>query len=129
MPKKKLPMSNNKLMPELVFHYFDEICKIPRPSKKEGKIIAYIEEFARKHNLEYQKDDAGNLVVRKPATKGHENKQSVVLQSHLDMVCEKNSNVNHDFNNDPIQTYVDGEWLKVRAQPLALTMVLELLHS
>jgi dipeptidase D len=118
MPKKKLPMSNNKLMPELVFHYFDEICKIPRPSKKEGKIIAYIEEFARKHNLEYQKDDAGNLVVRKPATKGHENKQSVVLQSHLDMVCEKNSNVNHDFNNDPIQTYVDGEWLKAKGTTL-----------
>ncbi|HQI89526.1 MAG TPA: cytosol nonspecific dipeptidase, partial [Tenuifilum sp.] len=105
-------MSNNQLKPESVFYYFDEICKIPRPSKKEGKIIAYIEEFARKHNLEYQKDDAGNVVVRKPATKGNENKQSVVLQSHLDMVCEKNSDVSHDFNNDPIQTYVDGEWLK-----------------
>lgn len=111
-------MSNSQLKPEQVFHYFDEICKIPRPSKKEGKIIAYVEEFARNHNLEYQKDEAGNIVIRKPPTKGNENKQPVVLQSHLDMVCEKNSNVSHDFSTDPIKTYVDGDWLKAQGTTL-----------
>jgi len=111
-------MSSNQLKPELVFHYFSEICKIPRPSKKEGKIIAYIIDFAQKHNLEYRKDDAGNILVRKPASAGYENKQAVVLQSHLDMVCEKNSDINHDFNNDPIQTYTDGEWLKAKGTTL-----------
>ncbi len=116
--KKLIPMSSNQLKPELVFHYFSEICKIPRPSKKEGKIIAYIIDFAQKHNLEYRKDDAGNILVRKPASAGYENKQAVVLQSHLDMVCEKNSDINHDFNNDPIQTYTDGEWLKAKGTTL-----------
>jgi len=118
MAKNNLPMREYHLKPESVFRYFEEICKIPRPSKKEGRIIAYIEEFAHKHNLDYQKDDAGNLVIRKPATKGNENKQSVVLQCHLDMVCEKNSDVVHDFNSDPIQTYVEGEWLKAKGTTL-----------
>lgn len=113
-----LSMSNEQPKPEVIFQYFSEICKIPRPSKKEGKIIAYIEEFAQKHNLQYKKDDAGNIVIKKPATAGFENKQPVVLQSHMDMVCEKNSDIAHDFNTAPIQTYVDGEWLKAKGTTL-----------
>ncbi|QKG79737.1 aminoacyl-histidine dipeptidase [Tenuifilum thalassicum] len=111
-------MDKNQLKPELVFKFFDEICQVPRPSKKEEKIIAYIEEFAKKHNLEFHKDEAGNVLIKKPASKGYEDKVPVVLQSHLDMVCEKNSDVEHDFNKDAIQTYVDGEWLKAKGTTL-----------
>lgn len=111
-------MSTSYPKPEEVFQYFLEISKIPRPSKKEGKIISFIEEFARKHELELKKDDAGNILIKKTATPGFENRQPVVLQSHMDMVCEKNSDVNHDFTTDPIQTYIDGEWLKAKGTTL-----------
>ena len=106
------------LKPALVWKYFDEINQIPRPSKKEEKIIAYLLDFAKKHNLEVRKDDAGNVLIIKPATKGYENRSTVILQGHVDMVCEKNSDTQHDFDNDPIQTYVDGEWLKAKGTTL-----------
>jgi dipeptidase D len=77
------------LEPKRVWEFFEEICAIPRPSKKEEKIISYLEAFAREHGLEYDKDRIGNLVIRKPATAGYENRQVVILQSHVDMVCEK----------------------------------------
>ncbi|MDD5570274.1 MAG: aminoacyl-histidine dipeptidase [Bacteroidales bacterium] len=106
------------LQPEKVWNYFEEICNIPRPSKKEGKIISYLLEFGKKFNLETKKDDAGNVVIRKPASKGKENYKTVVLQSHVDMVCEKNSNVQHNFETDPIVLHIDGEWLKAKGTTL-----------
>jgi dipeptidase D len=104
--------------PQAVFGYFDEICKIPRPSKKEGKIVKYLTEFARKHSLEYKRDDAGNIVISKPATAGMENVRVVVLQSHVDMVAEKDEHVVHDFDRDPIVPYIDNGWVKARGTTL-----------
>lgn len=100
------------LKPSLVWSYFHEITAIPRPSKKEEKIIAYITGFAEKHNLQFKKDAVGNIVIFKPASLGFENLKPVCLQSHLDMVCEKNSSSHHNFDTDPIQTVVDGDWVK-----------------
>ena len=90
-------MTIKDLKPSAVWNYFYEISQIPRPSKKEGKIIAYLLDFAKKHNLEVKKDDAGNVLITKPATKGKENLPTVILQGHVDMVCEKNSGTVHDF--------------------------------
>lgn len=111
-------MDKVELKPAQVFHFFEEICKVPRPSKKEEKIIEYLKEFGKKHQLETKVDEVGNILIKKPATKGKGNLQTVVLQSHIDMVCEKNSNVEHDFLIDPIQTEIDGEWLKAKGTTL-----------
>ena len=111
-------MEKIELKPASVFHYFAEICKVPRPSKKEEKIIAYLMNFAEEQGLEAKKDEAGNILIKKPATPGLENLKTVILQSHIDMVCEKNSDSNHDFLNDPIETYIDGEWLKAKGTTL-----------
>ncbi len=106
------------LSPQVVWDYFEQITQIPRPSKKEEKIIQFLLDFGKKHGLETKRDAIGNIVIKKPATKGMENKKSVVLQSHMDMVCEKNSDVNIDFENDPIQPYIDGEWVKAKGTTL-----------
>ena len=106
------------LEPRLVWEQFDAITRVPRPSKREGKIIDYLVEFAKKHHIEYQKDAIGNVVMRKPATPGFEDRPTVILQAHMDMVCEKNSDVQHDFDNDPIQTRIDGEWVKAKGTTL-----------
>ena len=111
-------MEIKELKPELIWKYFDEITKIPRPSKKEEKIRAYLIDFANKNNLPYKEDQAGNILISKPATKGFENHKTVVLQSHMDMVCEKNNDTAHDFDNDPIQTYIDGDWVKAKGTTL-----------
>lgn len=105
-------MDITSLSPQSVWRYFHEITQVPRPSKKEGKILQYLIEFAKKHNLEYKQDEAGNLVIKKPATPGMEKRETVVLQSHVDMVCEKNTGTEFDFDNDPIRTVIDGEWLR-----------------
>lgn len=111
-------MEKNQLQPRAVFHFFDEICKVPRPSKKEGLIRDFLIAFANERNLEYKTDKAGNLLICKPATPGKENLKKVILQAHMDMVCEKNNDTVHDFERDPIQTYVDGEWLKAKGTTL-----------
>lgn len=99
------------LQPALVWAYFKEILDIPRPSKKEEKIIAYLLDFGKKQGLETLQDEIGNVLIRKPATPGFENRRSVVLQSHVDMVCEKNSDKVHDFEKDPIETYNKDGWV------------------
>lgn len=111
-------MEKKDLKPAAVFHYFEEICQVPRPSKKEEKIVAYLKEFGKKHNLETKVDEVGNVLIKKPASKGMENCKTVVLQSHVDMVCEKNNNVSHDFLTDPIETIIDGEWMKANGTTL-----------
>jgi dipeptidase D len=107
-----------QLKPERLWHYFIEICKIPRPSKKEEKIAAYLRDFALKHHLECTIDEAGNVLIHKPASPGYENRQPVILQSHLDMVCEKNSDTVHDFDIDPIIPWIDGNWVKAKGTTL-----------
>jgi dipeptidase D len=111
-------MTIRDLKPASVWNYFYEISQIPRPSKKEGKIIDYLLNFAKKHNLEVKKDEAGNVLIIKEATKGKENLPTVILQGHVDMVCEKNSGTVHDFDKDPIETYIDGDWVKAKGTTL-----------
>lgn len=111
-------MEKNELKPECVFRYFEEVCQVPRPSKKEEKIRAYLVNFAEQHGLSYKVDEAGNIIITKAATPGMENRKTVVLQSHMDMVCEKNNDTEHNFDTDPIQTYVDGEWLRAKGTTL-----------
>ncbi|MEI7662621.1 MAG: aminoacyl-histidine dipeptidase, partial [Bacteroidota bacterium] len=107
-----------QLKPDRLWHYFLEICKVPRPSKKEEQIAAYLKEFADKHKLECIVDKAGNVLIKKPASPGYENRSTVILQSHLDMVCEKNSDTRHDFDVDPIVPWVDGNWVKASGTTL-----------
>lgn len=94
-----------------VFSIFHEICKIPRESGHEENIIAYLEQFAASRGLNCQKDKAGNVLITKPGTKGMENAPTVILQSHSDMVCEKNSGIEHDFRKDPIKVTEENGWL------------------
>jgi dipeptidase D len=107
-----------ELKPTEVMKYFDEILQIPRASKKEEKILRFLIDFAKHHQLLYKQDKAGNLLISKPASRGKEKTKTVVLQSHVDMVCEKNSDIKHDFDKDPIHAYVDGEWVKARGTTL-----------
>ncbi len=107
-----------ELQPSIVWDYFGQICQVPRPSKKEEKIIDFLIQFAKKHNLSYKTDDAGNVVISKPASKGFEKMRPVVLQSHMDMVCEKNSDLVFDFDTQPIIPVVDGEWVRAEGTTL-----------
>lgn len=111
-------MEKNEMKPAEVFAIFEEICQVPRPSKREEKMIAYLKAFGEKHGLETKVDEAGNVLIRKAATPGMEGHKTVVLQAHIDMVCEKNKEVEHDFLTDPIETYIDGEWLRARGTTL-----------
>jgi dipeptidase D len=104
--------SLNELQPKLIWQYFGEILKVPRPSGKEAKIGEYVISVAKKHKLEYKKDKAGNILIMKKASPGLDNLQSVCLQSHLDMVCEKNSSSAHNFDTDPIHPYIEDGWVK-----------------
>ena len=106
------------LQPKIVWHYFNEICRIPHPSKKEQKMIEYLVNFGRTHHLETIVDDSGNVLIRKKAANGMEKRASVVLQSHIDMVTEKNSDTVHDFDRDPVIPYIDGGWVKARGTTL-----------
>lgn len=111
-------MKITDLKPEIVWKFFHQVTQVPRPSKKEGKMIEYLEAFAKEYKIAIKKDEVGNIVLSKPATPGMENCPAVVLQSHMDMVCEKNNGTVHDFDNDPIQTIVDGEWLRANGTTL-----------
>ncbi|MDP2424195.1 MAG: aminoacyl-histidine dipeptidase [Bacteroidales bacterium] len=106
------------LKPERLWHYFAEICRIPRPSKKEEKIAAYLMKFAKTQNLEALRDEVGNILILKKASVGKENLKTVVLQSHIDMVGEKNSGTDHDFETDPIQPHIENGWVKARGTTL-----------
>ncbi len=104
----------NQLKPEGVWRYFGEILRIPRPSKKEEKIREYLLAFGQEHGLETLQDETGNVLIRKPATPGMENRQGVILQSHMDMVCEKNADSKHNFDTDPIEVHIEDGWLKAK---------------
>jgi len=113
-------MSNEltNLKPAVLWKNFEGICGVPHPSKKEEMIRQFLINFGNKHKLETIVDEVGNVIIKKPATPGMENVKGVVLQGHIDMVPQKNSDIVHDFENDPIQAYVDGEWVKARGTTL-----------
>ncbi len=111
-------MDKSQLQPAIVFEQFAKINKIPRPSKHEEKMIAFLKEFGESRNLETLVDETGNVLIRKEATPGYEDKECIILQSHMDMVCDKLIDKEIDFMNDPIETYVDGEWMKARGTTL-----------
>lgn len=106
------------LEPKIVFDFFEEICKVPRPSKKEARISDWLIETGRKLGLETKRDKVGNVLISKPATPGKENVTPIIFQSHMDMVCEKNNDTVFDFEKDAIQTYIDGEWMKAKGTTL-----------
>ncbi|MCR5360684.1 MAG: aminoacyl-histidine dipeptidase [Bacteroidales bacterium] len=111
-------MEIKNLAPNIVWSIFDGMTKVPRPSKKEEKIRRWLVDWAAAHNVECRVDRTGNVLMRVPATPGYEGRPTVVLQAHMDMVCEQNSGVNHDFENDPIETFIDGDWVKARGTTL-----------
>lgn len=111
-------MKITDLKPEIVWKFFHQVTLVPRPSKKEGKMIEYLESFAKEYNVPIKKDEVGNILMSKPATPGMENRPVVILQSHIDMVCEKNNDTKHDFDNDPIETIVEGDWLRANGTTL-----------
>ncbi|MBN2680961.1 MAG: aminoacyl-histidine dipeptidase [Bacteroidales bacterium] len=106
------------LEPKAVWENFYQLTQIPRPSKKEAKIIAYMKNFGEKLGLETIIDEVENVIIRKPASPGFENRKGVVLQGHLDMVPQANSDSNHNFETDPIDAYVDGDWVTARGTTL-----------
>ncbi len=101
----------SQLEPRNVWKYFDALRKIPRPSGDEGRVADYIVSVAKELGLNYEKDNTGNVIIRKPGSPGHENAPTIVLQGHMDMVCEKNSDKEFDFDKDPIELVIDGDWL------------------
>lgn len=111
-------MTINDLEPKLVFNNFYQLTRIPRPSKYEEKIIAFLLEWGQSHGIETFRDDTGNIIMRAPATPGFEDRKGVILQGHMDMVPQKNSDKVHDFEKDPIETWIDGEWLKAKGTTL-----------
>lgn len=107
-----------KLTPQPLWAIFADLCNIPRPSKSEAQVIDYVLSFAKKHNLEAIKDEVGNVILRKPASPGQESRKPIILQAHLDMVPQKNSATVHNFHTDPIQPFIDGEWVKAKGTTL-----------
>ena len=111
-------MAINELQPKEVFENFYSLTRIPRPSKKEAQVIAFMKKFGEDLGLETIIDKAGNVIIRKPATPGYENRKGVILQAHLDMVPQKNADTVHDFEKDPIETYVDNGWVRAKGTTL-----------
>ncbi|KPK84637.1 MAG: aminoacyl-histidine dipeptidase [Bacteroides sp. SM23_62_1] len=106
------------LEPKAVWKIFYELTRIPRPSKKEGRAVQYVREFGERLALPTHVDTVGNVIIKKPATPGFEHLTGIVMQSHLDMVPQKNSDTSHDFEKDPIEAYVDGDWVKAKGTTL-----------
>ncbi|SHH67405.1 dipeptidase D [Chryseobacterium oranimense] len=111
-------MELSNIEPQIIWKNFSKLNAVPRPSKKEERVIAFIKEFGENLGLETTVDQVGNVIIKKPATPGMENRKSVVLQSHLDMVCQKNNDVNFDFETEGIKMEVDGDWVKAKGTTL-----------
>ena len=103
-----------RLAPQAVWGYFYDLTQIPRPTGHTKQVTEYLKAFGAKHGLETHQDEVGNVLIRKPATPGYEGRKAVVLQAHVDMVPQKNASVAHDFLTDPIDAYIDGEWVTAR---------------
>ncbi|WP_312089716.1 aminoacyl-histidine dipeptidase [Chryseobacterium sp.] len=111
-------MELSNIEPQIIWKNFSKLNAVPRPSKKEEKVIAFIKEFGENLGLETTVDETGNVIIKKPATSGMENRKPIVMQSHLDMVCQKNNDVNFDFETQGIQMEVDGDWVKAKGTTL-----------
>ena len=111
-------MEITQLEPQIIWKNFAALNAVPRPSKKEGKVIEFIKNFGENLGLETNVDEIGNVIIKKPATSGMEDRKSIVLQSHLDMVCQKNSDINFDFETQGIEMEVDGDWVKAKGTTL-----------
>ncbi|ADV43274.1 aminoacyl-histidine dipeptidase [Bacteroides helcogenes] len=107
-----------QLAPQNVWKHFYSLTRIPRPSGHMEKITEFLVNFGKRLGLESFVDEIGNVIIRKPATPGMENRKGVILQAHMDMVPQKNNDTVHDFTKDPIETYVDGEWVKAKGTTL-----------
>ena len=105
-------MEKLNLKPQMVFDYFAQICEIPHASKHEEQISRFLQDFGKGLGLETIADEVGNVLIKKPATPGYEDRKTIILQGHMDMVCDKRKDVEHDFSKDPIKLIVDGEWLR-----------------
>ncbi len=108
----------SQLQPQALWQWFEQICAIPHPSKHEQALSQYIQNWAKDKQLSVVEDKVGNLIIKKPATLGMENRKIVALQAHIDMVPQKNADKVHDFEKDPIEAYVDGEWVKAKGTTL-----------
>ena len=104
--------------PKQVFAIFEQICQVPRPSKHEERVSRWLQDFAAQHGIECIADEAMNVIMRVPATPGYEDHEGVILQAHMDMVAETDGDIQHDFLADPIETYVDGDFLKAKGTTL-----------
>jgi dipeptidase D len=111
-------MELSNIEPQIIWKNFSKLNAVPRPSKKEEKVIAFIKGFGEDLGLETTVDEVGNVIIKKPATAGMENRKSIVLQSHLDMVCQKNNDVNFDFETEGIKMEIDGDWVKAKGTTL-----------
>lgn len=116
--EKKYKMSITHIEPKIVWKNFAALNSVPRPSKKEEKVIAFIKDFGESLGLKTTVDHVGNVIIKKPATVGMENRKTIVLQSHLDMVCQKNNDVDFDFDTQGIQMEIDGDWVKAKGTTL-----------
>jgi dipeptidase D len=106
------------LQPTALWNHFADLNAVPRPSKKEERVIAFMKAFGEGLGLDTQVDEIGNVIIKKPASKGMEDRETVVLQSHLDMVHQKNSDTTFDFDTQGIEMYVDGDWVKAKGTTL-----------
>lgn len=106
------------LKPECIWRNFDALTQVPRPSGHLEKVQQFLLDFAKRAGVEAYKDEAENIVMRKPATPGMENRKTTILQAHMDMVPQKDKDSTHDFVNDPIQTYIDGDWVRAKGTTL-----------
>lgn len=111
-------MNLTTIEPKVIWKNFEKLNSIPRPSKKEEKVIAFIKDFGTSLGLDTKVDSVGNVIIRKPATPGMETRKTIVLQSHLDMVCQKNNDVNFDFDTMGIQMEIDEDWVKAKGTTL-----------
>lgn len=111
-------MDITQLEPQVIWNNFSALNAVPRPSKKEEKVIAFIKNFGESLGLETTVDETGNVIIKKPATPGMENRKAIVMQSHLDMVCQKNNDIQFDFETQGIQMETDGEWVKAKGTTL-----------
>ena len=109
---------DNKNRTNIILDIFQEICKIPHPSGHEEAIGEYLMEFAKQHNPKAKQDKVGNVLICKPASLGYEDRPTVILQSHQDMVCEKDATLDHDFMTQPLETYIEDGWLKAKGTTL-----------
>ena len=108
----------NQLSPRLLWQFFDTLCSIPHPSGHEAAVRQWITDWAQERGLAVVQDTVGNLIIRKAATPGMEKRQGVILQAHMDMVPQANADTEHDFTTDPIQPYIEGEWVRARGTTL-----------